>query len=84
MKIILTAFGKMKSEPMDVPENTGTTWDMVLTQPISVFKGYNGVELSTKQPFDKRCRFEWTGEMYNWRVGDKYESARKYVLTDIS
>ncbi len=84
MKIILTAFGNMKSNLMDVPENTSARWDMVLMQPLQAFTGYNGEKLGEKKPFETRCTFEWTGKMYTWddEMG-RMQSARQYVLTDI-
>lgn len=75
MKIVLSAFGIMESKPIDVPENTTPSYDMVLTQPIQAFVGYHGDERFSRPSFAKKCHFEWTGKM----LGD----ARLYVLTDL-
>lgn len=75
MKIVLSAFGIMESKPIDVPENTTPSYDMVLTQPLQAFSDYHGNEVSQRPSFHKKCHFEWTGKM----LGD----ARYYVLTDL-
>lgn len=77
MKIILTAFGNMYSPVMDVPENTGTRWKMVLTQPLQVISGYSGERIEEKPPMHTQCEFEWTGKV------DMTTGARIYFLRDI-
>jgi hypothetical protein len=76
MKIILKAFGKLKSEPIDVPENTTSNFDLVLTQPIQCFSTRQGEDIPLMdKDLIKRCRFEWVG---------KYENdCRIYQLTEI-
>jgi hypothetical protein len=78
MKIILQAFGgRMRSGLMDVPEDTGHTWDMVLTKPPTVVTGYSGEHVVDRPPFDTRCNFEWTGKM------EMSSGARLYEMIDI-
>lgn len=76
MKIILSAFcDKMKSEPMDIPENHGFQFKMILTQPLqNIYR--EDYKIGENQSFLSECLFEWTGEM----IGD----CRKYILKDIS
>jgi hypothetical protein len=78
MKIILSAFNKMYSAPMDVPEDTGTRWKMALTQPLQVISGYSGQKIGELPPMPTICEFEWTGKM------DMETGARHYVLAGIS
>jgi hypothetical protein len=80
MKIVLTGLG-MTGQPMDIPENSDTVWDMVLTQPAQAFHSYSGDVMHEKQKFDTRCRFEWTGQNFVLPDG---ATARKYVLTEIN
>jgi hypothetical protein len=86
VKIILEAFNKMTSKPIDVPENTSLYFDMVLAQPSQDFCGYDGKEISRKPLFLARCRFEYTGKSILLKdLGyDSEEFARCYVLTDIT
>lgn len=65
----------MMSQPMDVPESTKITFEMVLTQPNFVFVSYDGHKSDRKNAFDTICSFEWTGLYMN--------SCRLYKLTDI-
>jgi len=65
----------MESKPIDVPENTTPSYDMVLTQPVQAFSDYYGTEMFSRPSFPKKCHFEWTGKF----LGD----ARLYVLTDL-
>lgn len=76
MKIILSAFGKLMSQSMDVPENTTPYWDMVLVQPLQVISDFSGEKISERPPFQTKCRFEWTGKFL--------DGSRYYVLADIS
>jgi hypothetical protein len=80
MKIVLEAFnGKMRSAVMDIPDNSGDRWKMILD--IGDFKkiGYSGDVLSTKPSMPKACTFEWTGE---W-LATRPDSAKIYQLVDI-
>lgn len=76
MKIILSAFNKMWSHPMDVPEETGRIFKLVLTQPIQAISNFDGDTIYTNPPFNTICEFEYTGKLI--------EDARIYVLRDIS
>lgn len=80
MKIVLEAFGKLRSEPMDVPENTSPVFRLVLNQPIQVKTGYSGDKIGEWGSINTMCEFEWTGKLYSYSGG---ESARIYVLRDI-
>jgi hypothetical protein len=73
MKIRLTAFDKLYGDVMDVPEETGNKFDLVLIQPIAV-----ATEKTPERPnFTTKCTFEWIGK-------DLSTGARIYNLTDIS
>ena len=79
MKIKLYAFGsKMISAPMDVPEETGRWFTMVLTQPTTEFRDYHGTETRRKESFDVHCKFEWNG-MFDFDD----PGCRIYKLVDI-
>lgn len=71
----------MRSEPVDVPEDTGLRWRMALTQPIQVRSGYTGEKVGEWGPIATVCEFEWTGKTYSYGPGD---NARIYVLRDIT
>ena len=59
MQIRLYAFGgKMKSELMQVPENTTPTFEMVMENPHTCYHKH----LSKDPCFRTRCVFEWNGE----------------------
>lgn len=79
MKIILQAFrGQLRGGLMDVPESSGTRWDMVLTKPLTVVSGFAGEKIGEQPVFTTRCTFEWTGKM------DMESGARIYEMIDIS
>lgn len=80
MKIVLRALGTLESQPMDVPENTGSRWKMVLRQPLTKIIDYGGNEVRESGPFQTMCEFEWTGKNYLYGGGI---SARIYELVDI-
>lgn len=80
MKIILEAFGKMRSGTLDVPENTGATFKMALHQPLMAILGYRGKNIGEIPPLHTICEFEWTGKLY--ASGDN-PWPRIYVLKDI-
>lgn len=73
MKIRLYAFGEklVGRELIDVPENTTTTFDMVLTQPMTKMWGQLGDKIEV------RCKFEWNGKI------EMESGARVYQLVDI-
>jgi hypothetical protein len=75
MKIILSAFNKMWSEEMDIPENSGNSWYLILPNKIEYFISDNQLSIPPVT-FDTRCKFEWTGK-YNTN------SAKIYKLVDI-
>lgn len=78
MKIYLSAFGgKLSSKVMDVPEETGPIFRMVMTQPPTAIIGYHGNNIAEHPPFDTLCIFEWTGK------SDMQTGARLYELKDI-
>lgn len=79
MKIILEAFGKLKSDPMDVPEDTGLIFKLVLTQPITAISNYYGDDIGSIKKFNTICEFEYVGKSYAY----KEFNARIYVLRDI-
>jgi len=59
MQIRLYAFGgKMKSELMQVPENTTPTFEMVMENPHTCYHKH----FSEDPCFRTRCVFEWNGE----------------------
>lgn len=79
MKIRLYAFGDklMSREVMDIPEDSGTTWEMVLIKPKTAIVGYSGEEIGTRPEMITVCKFEWTGKM------EMNSGARVYNLIDI-
>lgn len=78
MKIVLSAFGgKMFGNVMDVPESTGTQFDMVLIKPLHYITGYSGEKVGERPPLNTRCTFEFIGKY----TGDG--SAKIYELIDI-
>ncbi len=79
MKVILEAFnGKLKSEPLDFPENSSPEIQMVLDFRPTPHIGELPV---SETPLTKRGHFQWTGNFY--LLSDKKTSARRYVLVDI-
>lgn len=80
MKVVFEAFqGKLKSKPMDVPEETGDVFYMVLDLGSFQRVGFSGDVISERPNMPKRCKFEWTGQFY----ATSPESARIYQLVDI-
>lgn len=74
MKIILNAFGKLRGDIMDVPEETGITFKMELLQkPEAV-----GSSHFIYPPVRTMCEFEWRGKY------DAMTGAKLYVLSDIT
>ena len=72
MRIILQGLG-MSSQPMDIPENSGYRWDIVLTQPLQV-----ATNKTPEYPaFITRCSFEWNGKT-------TFNGEKIYTLTNIS
>lgn len=79
MKVILQAFnGKLRGEVMDIPESSGTRWDLILTKPTTTVTGYGGEKIGEHLPLDTRCTFEWTGKI------DSLSHARIYEMIDIT
>lgn len=66
---------------MEVPENTTSKFDLVLTQPVQSFNpGYGKSTPMMDSPLHTRCTFEWTGQQeYSLDT-----PARIYQLTKIS
>ena len=81
MKIILEAFnGKLRSKPMDVPDNIGHVFYMTLD--LGEFKriGRSGEILRMKPNIAKQCVFEYTGES---EIDKRGIVAKVYQLVDI-
>ena len=81
MKVILTAFqGKLKSEPMDWPDNSRPEIYMAMDmENLKVWKTYDkAAEFTTTI---KKGKFEATGRYF---VIGKGLTAEEYKLTDIS
>ena len=82
MKIILEAFGgKLRSDPMDVPENTAGIFKMVLLQPVQILFANNGKEFARNPPLQTVCEFEYIGKSY--AMGEAGDWPKIYVLKDI-
>lgn len=81
MKIILEAFGRLRSEPMDVPEDTGHTFKLALTQLPTAIVGYEGGAIGEIPFLSTMCEFEYTGKSY--AMGRPEDWPRIYVLKDI-
>lgn len=75
MKIILQGLN-MKSDIMEVPENTTATFQMVLTQPTTLRTSLRG-EKPSDRPIATLCDFQWCGKV------DMKTGARIYRLKDI-
>lgn len=83
MKIVLHAFQHKLSGVMEVPEETGQRFTLVMTQPIQ-FKSldhHRGHPLMDS-PLETRCVFEWTGKIYN-QDGHAWDNGRIYELVSI-
>lgn len=80
MKVILEAFnGKLKSEPLDFPEDVRPEIQMVLDfRPMNILV-YDGP--IPDMPLTKRGRFIYTGTTY---LLPNNMVARKYVLIEVS
>ena len=83
MKIILEALGKLKSEVMDVPEETGSKFRMALTQPITVVIT-KGLESAKFPQINTICEFEWTGTYVYYNDQCLTDKARLYLLRNIT
>jgi len=83
MKIRLSAFGQRLVGYMEVPEETGTQFSLVLTQPIQVYGDGFSEHKMMDRPLATKCTFEWEGktEMFDDEVNGR--GARIYVLTKI-
>lgn len=84
MKIRLEFLEKAYSEIMDVPEETGYTFRMVLKKPVQIANRETGI--LSGRPLNTVCIFEWCGyfdgDGFKTREGDR-ESVRIYELRDI-
>lgn len=70
----------MQSKPMDIPENSGHRWEMVLTNPITNIKSFTGDVIDTKPPFLTKATFERTNQHF---VLDDGTTCAEYKLVDI-
>lgn len=78
MRIVLSMFnGRLKSKPMDVPENTSRIFKMVFTQRPTAIIEYGGKEIGKTSQFITICEFEYIGKL------DGESGERIYELTDI-
>lgn len=91
MKICLNMFDgqcKMMSRVMDVPESTGTRFEMALTHPIQSFYGETGTVVKENSAINVRCSFEWSGRFLEGTEGTPEKPNRfpvkEYVLTNIT
>lgn len=76
MKIVIKMFGDRFSSKMEVPEETGYRFSLIMTQPITKFYSPRGqIVVETHGPFDTRVHFEYIG-----KILDGY---RVYQLIDI-
>lgn len=82
MKIILSAFmGKLKSAPMDWPENTPPKVYMMMTVSAPPINYASDLDFQTKTML-KKGTFESTGR---WEtISGGHETAQIYNLVDIS
>ena len=77
MKVILKAFGIMKSKILEWPENQSGLIELLLTTPISHLDYKKSVD---HLPLKTLCVFEFTGQYRELPSG---EFARTYVLRDV-
>ena len=83
MKIVLHAFGNKLSGVMEVPEETGHRFKLVMTQPITAYNfGDRPERTMLDRPIETICEFEWTGGTYS-QDGHSYDKARVYQLINI-
>lgn len=84
MKIILKAFGeKLKSAPLDWPDNASPTVYLALDLPkySAIGKGkFHDYELEPTSSTPKQCIFEWTGY---YEILPDNTHAKIYVLVGI-
>ncbi len=80
MTIILSAFGRLYSKPMEIPEGSGFQWKMALVQPLTRAITTMASKAPDKPTFPAMCVFEWTGH-YVLSEGTR---CMEYVLTDIT
>lgn len=95
MKIILSAFnGKLKSQPMDVPDNTSPDWYMPMDMDILAYNSDKNV-FDTVDISKKRGHFQRTNYSYHAKdlgietpkhpkTHSNDEFVYEYKLTDIS
>lgn len=87
MKVILTAFGgKLKSDPMDWPEDTGMQIKLILDNPkTSAWPTIEEEEMASSKTTKTVCTFERQRKTLYLAVEDERDlEAVEYVLVDIS
>jgi hypothetical protein len=83
MKIVLHAFGDKLTGVMEVPEETGNTFSLVMIQPIQYYStSFKIGSPLMEKPIEKRCKFEWTGKVY-LEENHPYNHGRIYQLVGI-
>ncbi len=82
MKIVLQAFGNKLSGVMEVPEETGRRFKLVMLQPVSVAKFDSSAGVEMNRPIETIVEFEWTGGTY-MQKGHSYDGAREYQMISI-
>lgn len=80
MKIILEAFDKLYSAPMEVPEDTGLTFRLAMRQRMQVAMPDKGVP--GMSPLNKMATFEFSG-YYDGNKAEDGDMPRIYKLVDI-
>ena len=84
MKIVLKAFQNKLSGVMEVPEETGTRFKLMLEQPVQVSNfGYGDEKEMMDKPIHTICEFEWTGGTF-CQKGHEFDGAREYQLININ
>lgn len=81
MKIVLKAFDKLQSEPMDVPEETGLIFRLALSQSPKAITGFSGEKVGEIEQIDTMAEFERSGKSYAFNDGT---FAKIYILRDIT
>jgi hypothetical protein len=82
IRVIFTAFGgKLRSEPMELPDNTTDRFYLPLDMDVLVASAKMDDSMVPDAPIHKRGTFEATGYFFGTSDG---EHPREYVLVDIS
>lgn len=85
MKIVLRAFGNKLQGLMEVPEETGRSFKLAMTQPTQVANfglGKKDEFNLMKEPLMTLCTFEWNGGIFS-QEGHEWDGAKDYQLVDI-